>query len=266
LTASAPTPRRPSGGRTDAGALQGGNRLLAAFPRPDLDRLRPDLEERRLARGDVLFEVGGAPGHACFPHAGTMVSLVLPTPEGGAIETVTVGREGFVGLGVDPTDATVEAYARAVVQMPGSATVAPAARIAEIAAASPALRRLLARHAEAAMSMALQSAACLAAHPVRARLARWLLTAADRAVAEPGRDPVLPLTQEFVAEMLGVRRATAGDALLALQAEGLLELRRGAVVLRDRPGLERASCACYAAVRRRWMRLLPEASADAAQR
>ena len=218
----------------------------------------------RLVHGQVLFEPGRVPSHVHFPHAGTMISLTLPTRDGREAETVTVGLEGAAGLGVDPADATVEAFVRGVVQMPGAATRIATERLAKAAEASAPLCRLLSRHAEAAMAMALQSVACNAAHPLRARLARWLLVALDR--AGPDTDGHLPLTQEFIALMLGVRRATVGDALLALQGEGTVRLRRGGLTVLDRERLGAAACECYGAVRRRYARLLPEVERAAACR
>jgi CRP-like cAMP-binding protein len=251
----------PSNAASAPHARLHGNRLLGAFPPNDRASLNPDLEEVRLIRGQVLFEPGEVPTHVYFPHEGTMISLVMPLRDGGATETVTVGLEGAAGIGVDATDHEVAAFVRALVQMPGMAARIPSARLVDAAIASPALRHLLARYAEAAMSMALQSAACNAAHPVRARLARWLLVALDRAGPAPAGDgTILPLTQEFLAEMLGVRRATVGEALLALQAEGLVRLRRGGPMVLHRDGLTRASCECYAAVHDRFAALLPAVS------
>ncbi|RYJ04452.1 MAG: Crp/Fnr family transcriptional regulator [Acetobacteraceae bacterium] len=218
--------------------------------------LAPALEQVRLVYGQILFEPGRVPSHVHFPHAGTMISLVLPLRDGRECETITVGSEGLAGLGTDPTDTTVETFVRGIVQMPGDATRIPTERLAEVAAASPPLRRLLVRYAEAAMSMALQSVACNAAHPLRARLARWLLVALDRAA--PGSGGRLALTQEFIAVMLGVRRATVGDALLAFQAEGFVRLQRGGLVILDRKALGATACECHAAVRRRYAYLLPE--------
>ncbi|MDO9712211.1 Crp/Fnr family transcriptional regulator [Paracraurococcus lichenis] len=231
------------------------NCLLAALPHQDQPDLAPYLEEVTLVRGQVLFEPGHVPSHVHFPHAGTMVSLVLPLRDGGTTETVTVGLEGAAGISVDATDATVEAYTRAVVQMPGTATRILTTDLARAAAASPSLRHLLARYAEAAMSMALQTAACNAQHPLRPRLARWLLTAQDR--ADDAAAPV-PLTQEFLAEMLSVRRASAGEAALGLQAEELVRLSRAGVTVLDRARLEGASCECHGALRRRFAQLLPD--------
>ena len=236
-----------------------GNRLLAALPPEDRALLADEIEDVRLARRQVLFEPGHVPAHVWFPHAGTMISLVLPLRDGGLTETVTVGLEGAAGLPVDVTAPEVEAYTRAVVQIPGPAARVLATRLAEAAAASPRLRQVLTRSVEVAMSMALQSAACNAAHALRPRLARWLLTALDR--ADPAALPdmvALPLTQEFLAEMLGVRRATVGEALLGLQADGLVRLRRGGVLVLDRDRLGHVACECYEAVRRRIASLLPD--------
>ncbi|CAH2605636.1 Winged helix-turn-helix domain-containing protein (plasmid) [Rhodovastum atsumiense] len=158
---------------------------------------------------------------------------------------MTVGREGAVGFGVDPADPAVEASARGLVQVPGKAervlVLVPVPAAA--ASASPPLRHQLARHAEAAMSADPQSVACMAAHRGRPRLASWLLTALDRA---PGGNPALPLTQEFLAGMLAVRRVTAGEAPLSLQAEELTRIRRGRVHVLDRRGLGLGRAACDA--------------------
>src|SRR5690348_11016099 len=96
-----------------------GNRLLASFPQWDRAHLAPEIEEVRLVRGQLLFEAGRVPGHVYFPHEGTMVSLVLPLRDGRVTETITVGREGAAGLGVDAADGSVDAFVRGVVQMPG---------------------------------------------------------------------------------------------------------------------------------------------------
>lgn len=247
---------------TSSGSASGvsatGNRLLSLMPARDWAELALELEEVRLRRSQVLFEPEQLPSHVYFPHAGAMISLVLPLRDGGATETITVGLEGAAGLSVDPTDSSVASFVRGIVQMAGSATRVARSRLAETAAASPALRRVLARHAEAAMSMAMQSVACNGSHPVRARLARWLLIACDRAA--PGgqsRDVFLPMTQEFLGEMLNVRRATVSQALLAAQSDGLVRLRRGGVVVIDRNALSQSACECYGAVARRFARLLP---------
>lgn len=245
-------------------AAGGGNQLLAAFSRRDRALLAPHLEEVLLERGQVLFEPGTVPAHASFPHEGTMISLVVPLRDGSMTETIAVGLEGVAGVCVDATEASMASFTRGVVQMPGAAARIPVERLAQAALASPGLRRLLAHYAEAAMSMALQSVACNATHSARVRLVRWLLTAQDRAgpAARDAGAP-LPLTQQFLAEMLNVRRATVGEVALALQAAGLIRMHRGRVRVIDRAGLEDAACECYASVRRRFDVLLPAPAAGA---
>ena len=222
----------------------------------DRARLAVDLDEVALGRGQVLFEPSTIPSYAYFPFEGTMLSLVLPLRDGRAAETITIGCEGVAGVGIDPTDPTVETFSRGVVQMPGRAARVPITRLARLAAESSSFRAVLSRFMAAAFSMALQSVACNASHPVRARLARWLLTANDRA-AGPSNAATLPLTQEFLAEMLGVRRATVSEIVLALQEEGLLRVRRGSVQILDRERLASVACECYGAVRNSFARLLP---------
>lgn len=238
-----------------------GNHLLAALPAGDQALLAADMQEVFLTRGQILFEDGQVPAHVYFPYAGSMVSLVLPLRDGGVTETVSIGVEGAVGLTVDPSDRAVPSFGRGLVQLPGQAARISRERLADAALASPSLARVLARFMEALMSMAVQSVACNANHPVRSRLARWLLIASDR--ANPGGDPVsLPLTQEFLAEMLGVRRATVGETLLAFQAEGTLRVRRGRILIGQRDLLEKTSCECYGTIRRRFADLLPAPSAS----
>ncbi|MDO9711530.1 Crp/Fnr family transcriptional regulator [Paracraurococcus lichenis] len=205
-----------------------------------------------LTLGEVLFEPGIVPGHVYFPHAGTMIALALPLAEGGSAEMATIGDEGAAGLGLDAADPEPDPLTRGIVRIPGPADRIATARLADAAAGSPLLRRLLARHAEASVAMALHAAACHGRHPLPARLATWLLTALDRA---PRGEPAIPLTQEFLAERLGIHRATLSPALLSLRRDRMLRVRRGRVLVLDRAALEHAACGCRAAVRRRFARL-----------
>jgi len=173
--------RAPRVDASTSASARDGNRMLAALPRRGRARLASYLKEVMLARREVLFEPGCVPAHADLPHEGPMNSLVVPLRDGSTTEAVPVGLEGAAGIGVDATDPTMEAFTRGVVQMPGTATCLPAARMAEAAAASLPPRRPFSHHAEAAMSLALQSVARNAVHRVKARLARWLLMAPDRA-------------------------------------------------------------------------------------
>jgi CRP-like cAMP-binding protein len=148
----------------------------------------------------------------------------------------------------------MEPLGRGMVQVPGAAARLPRAQLVEAVSDSPALRRLLAHYAAAAVSVAMHTAVCNARHPLRARLATWLLAALDRA---PSGSMVLPQTQEFLAEMLGMHRASVNAAALALQADGLIRIGRGRVLILDRLALEKVACGCRDATRRRWARLLP---------
>ncbi|MGG5811859.1 Crp/Fnr family transcriptional regulator [Falsiroseomonas sp. CW058] len=233
-----------------------GSRLLAALP--EGMRAALGIEEVSLVRDQVLFEPGAVPSHVHFPHPGTLVSLVIPEDgEGGGIDTVAVGSDGAVGAAADGTEARLEALARAVVRIPGRAARVAAGRLAAVAEASPPLRRLLARNAEALLSSALVALACNERHEVLPRLAARITVLLDRlGPVEPGRPPALSLTQDMLARMLGVRRTTTAEALATLAAAGLVRPRRGAVEVLDREGLEGASCGCQAILRRRLTRLL----------
>ena len=226
------------------------NRLLAALSPDDYAALAPYLRPARLRRGEALIEPGEAVGHLLFPHD-CVVSLVAVLEDGGTAETGTVGREGVLGLvsglgGRRP-------IARAVVRVPGTASRIDAARFHAAFEARPGVRRLSLGYAGALVAQMLQTAACNAHHRVEARLARWLLVMHDRVAGS-----ALPLTHEFMAEMLGVQRSTLTPAAAALRDAGLIRYRRGVVEILDRPGLEAAACECYRVVRDQFEQALPE--------
>jgi CRP-like cAMP-binding protein len=223
------------------------NRLLAALEPEDLRRLAPHLERVDLARGTVLLEPDAELRHVWWPED-CVVSLVIPTRDGGAAEAATIGREGMVGFFAILGDH--RALARNVVQVPGRALRLPFGVLREAFAASPPVRQVCLRYVAALLAHVLQSAACNALHTVEARLARWLLLLQDRVDG----DPRLPLTQEFLAEMLGVQRTTVTTAARALQRAGLIAYKWGGVTVLDRTGLERVSCECYGVIRERYER------------
>ena len=237
----------------DAADAAARNRLLAALTAADLGRLVPHLERVHLACGAVLLEPRAELTHVWFPET-CVVSLIIPMRDGGGAEALTVGREGMLAfvaaLGSRRT------IARSVAQVPGTALRLPVGPLRAAFAASPRVRRVCLSYVEAVLVQLLQTVACNALHGAEARLARWLLLFQDRleGAAE------LPLTQELLAGMLGLRRGTINEAARALERAGLIVTHRGRLTVRDRAGLEAASCECYAALRAHYEQLLPPAA------
>ena len=213
------------------------NKLLASLPRDDFDRLLPHLSTVSLQQGVVLFESGDEVDQVYFPHHG-MLSLLAVLRDGKAIETATVGREGVVGamagLGL------YKSLVRVVVQMPVSVSRIPATHFRTAAASSEPVRNLCIRYNEVLLSQARVTAACNALHPIEARFCRWLLQSADRAASD-----TIELTQEFLAEMLGVRRTSVTEVASKVQNAGAITYSRGVIKILDRPALLRMSCECY---------------------
>lgn len=225
------------------------NTLLAAAEPSEVESLLPHLRRAAFPQGLLFYEPGDPIDTVYFPVDG-VVSMLCVTAEG-AVETATIGREGGVGLtgGFGPR---VAAH-RAIAQTPGAAWCASVQDFRQVLARAPSLRDQAARHTEAMLAQVMQSVACNTLHPVEARLARWILMCHDRT-----RGDFVPLTQAFLAQMLGVQRTTVSAAAQELQSAGLIAYSRGRITVHDRPGLERASCECYAASRRHYARLLGE--------
>jgi CRP-like cAMP-binding protein len=230
------------------------NRLLAALRPADRKLLEPHLKPAVLARDEVLFEPGDDVHTTYFPCRHAMVSLRLVTREGEQVEVATIGREGAVGGVV--SDGHKPAFGQAVVQIAGGAFKIPTERLDRIKGEAPRVADLFARYSDALLAQMMQSAACNALHPIEQRCCRWLLFAHDRA-----GDHSFHLTQQALAEMLGVQRTTVTAVSSKLQAQGLIAYRRGAMEVLDRLGLEKAACECYAAVESHFARLLPDVSA-----
>lgn len=224
------------------------NRLLLALAPGDAARLNDLLVPVDLERGRLLYDPGDPVDQVYFPHD-CVISLLTLMENGQAIESASIGREGALGL----TAATAPrlAMSRALVQGPGRASRIAAAVLGEAMALSPAMRALFERHNEALLGHAMQGAACNALHSVEARFCRWLLAYADRV------DGPLRLTQEFLADMLGVQRTTVTGVASHLQGRGVIRYRRGVVDILDRPSLEAIACECYRHVRGGYERLLP---------
>jgi CRP-like cAMP-binding protein len=217
------------------------NRLLAALPGPTLALLEREMRSISLTPGVKIYEPGEPIDDVYFPQTG-LISLLVVTKDGGSIETSIIGREGAIGLhrALGPR----RAFTRATVQVGGRFSIVRGARLAEIAEESSALREMIVRYTEVLWAEAQQIAACNATHDAAARLARWLLQVADRI----GGDRV-PLTQEFLAQMIGVRRTTVTLLAQAMQKEGLLRYSRGRIDLLNRQGLEGRACECYHIIR-----------------
>jgi CRP-like cAMP-binding protein len=227
------------------------NRLLAALRPAELALLHPHLKHTALVQGALLQDKGERIERIFFPQSG-MISLLAVMHQGNAIETATVGREGAVGAmsGLGPR----HAFTRAVVQMPGAALQIPTGRFQSVVAQSPAIRDIVVHYNEVLLAQVQQSAACNALHDAEARFCRWLLQSRDRSDSD-----VVPITQEFLAQMLGVRRTTVTLVAQALQDDGLLRYRRGRIEIMDRAALEARACECYAVVRRELEQYLPPA-------
>ncbi len=225
------------------------NRLLSALPSEDRALLAPHLSTVDLDKGRLLYEPGDLIDQVYFPND-CVISLMTLMESGAAIESATIGREGALGLMV--AVAPRQSLSRAIVQAPGSALRIAAAPLHDAWKRSAALRDLVDRHNEALFGHAIQSVACNALHAVEARFCRWLLGCHDRIDSN-----TVNLTQEFLADMLGVQRTTVTAVAGSLQSKGLIRYRRGVVDILDRDGLEAMACECYGAVRRGYERLLP---------
>jgi CRP-like cAMP-binding protein len=214
------------------------NKLLAALPRAQFDKLAPHLLPEALIQGLVLREPGEKFDQVYFPHSGMLSLLVVMRNEENAIETATVGREGVVGAmtGLGHSKSSV----RVVVQLPMTVSTITASKFRQIAGKSDAIRDMCLRFNEVLLLHARVSAACNVLHPAEARFCRWLLQSADRAEGD-----TIGLKQDFMAEMLGLRRTSVSDVAGKLQALGLITYSRGRIKIVDKAALERLSCECY---------------------
>ncbi|MDP2258546.1 MAG: Crp/Fnr family transcriptional regulator [Caulobacter sp.] len=226
------------------------NRLLASLTPADFARLSPQLTLVEMEKGRMICDPGDPIETVYFPHD-CVISLMTLMENGTAIESATIGREGAFGLMA--AIAPRQSMSRAIVQVPGRASRMAATALAEAVRHAPALASLIDRHNDALFGHAIQSVACNALHAVEARFCRWLLSCRDRIDSD-----TVSLTQEFLADMLGVQRTTVTAVAGALQAKGLIRYRRGVVDILDRPGLEATACECYDTVRRTYERLLPD--------
>jgi CRP-like cAMP-binding protein len=224
------------------------NRILANLPSADYQRVRSKLKPILFRQGQALHEMDGPISHVYFPRSG-VASVVARMDEGGTVEVATIGNEGIVGLAAYLGDgrSPMEVF----VQIPGEAVRMDADAFRHEIRACGALRDGVRRYAQALLTQVGQSAACNRVHSIDERCARWLLMSHDRIVGDEIR-----LTQEFLAEMLGVRRAGVSRAAGFLKRRKLIDYRRGRIHVLDRKGLEKAACECYAFIRAHHERLV----------
>ena len=228
------------------------NHLLAALPAEDLGRLSGQLELVPLALGDALYEPGQRLAHAYFPIS-AIVSLYYVTLSGAASEMAGVGPEGIVGLPLYMGGNTTPSSA--IVRTAGHAFRLDRRLLAAEFLRAEAMQRLLLRYTQALITQICQTIACNRHHSVEQQLARWLLWTVDRL---PAQD--MTMTQDLVANLLGVRRESITEAAGRLQQVGFIRYRRGHIDVLDRIGLQTRACECYAVVRNEMTRLLPQAA------
>jgi CRP-like cAMP-binding protein len=224
------------------------NRLLADLPPEDLAQLIRHLEPVILPKKRVLYEVGAPLERVYFIEEG-LASVLTTMEDGASSEVGMVGPEGVIGVSA-LLGGKVSAQ-HVVMQLPGRGHHIAAKRCKKMFEESPCLRAVLLRFIEDLLNLSSQTAGCNRLHSVEQRSARWLLMASDRI-----RSNVLPLTQEFLAAMLGVRRSGVSEAASELQRSGLIRYRRGEITIVDSAGLEATACECYALDKQRVERLL----------
>jgi CRP-like cAMP-binding protein len=227
-----------------------GNRLLLALPSRNLRRLMPELEQIACEREQVLIDADSSLDYVFFPDSG-VVSVVAVYADGSIIEMATVGREGCTGM--QAFFGAKISSVRLLVQVPGSAAKMSRVAFTRAMESMPAFRNLMSAYIQAFLEQVMVSVACNGAHSLKQRLARWLLMMRDR-----GDDDVLSISQDLLAEMLGVQRPTITNAARELDGAGLIARGRRQVTILDRRGLMKASCECYRLVRTRVAFHLPK--------
>jgi CRP-like cAMP-binding protein len=228
------------------------NHLLHALPDAEWQRWLPELQHVDMALGQVLYEAGATMNHVYFPIT-AIVSLLYVLEDGASAEIAVVGNEGLVGISLFMGGGSTSS--RAVVQSAGHGFRMSAAVLQEEFKLAPVLHLLL-RYTQALITQMAQTAVCNRHHTLDQQLCRWLLLSLDRLNGQE-----LVMTQELIANMLGVRREGVTEGALKLQKAGLIRYTRGRITVLDRPGLEKRSCECYVVVKKEYDRLLPEKEA-----
>jgi len=230
------------------------NQLLAALPAAEWARWLPSLEPVDMPLGEVLYESGIAMTHVYFPTT-SIVSLLYVMEDGASAEIAVVGNEGIVGVSLFMGGETTPS--RSVVQSAGLGYRMRGQLLKDEFNRSGPVMQLLLRYTQALITQMAQTAVCNRHHSLDQQLCRWLLLSLDRL-----RAPELVMTQELIANMLGVRREGVTEAAANLQRAGLIQYRRGHITVLDREGLEGRTCECYAVVKKEYERLLPVKTAQ----
>jgi CRP-like cAMP-binding protein len=226
------------------------NRLLLALPASDLQQLIPEFKRIRCGRAQILMDADSSLDRVFFPDSG-VVSAAAVYADGSIIEMATIGREGCTA--VQAVLGAESSSIRLLVQIPGGAAKISRTAFTQAMETMPSFRSLMYAYVQAFLEQVLMSVACNGAHRLKQRLARWLLTMRDR-----GDDDALQITQDLLAEMLGVQRPTVTNAARELERAGLIMRGRREVTILDRQGLIAASCECYRLVRARIASHLPK--------
>src|SRR5665213_385066 len=226
------------------------NRLLLALPYRDLKRLMPELEQIDCQYRQILMDADSPLDHVFFPDSG-VVSVVAVYADGSIIEMATIGREGFTD--VQAAFGAKTSSFRLLVQIQGSAAKMSRPAFTRAMESMPSFRNLMYAYVQAFLEQIMASVACNGAHSLKERLARWLLMMRDRS-----DDDALPITQDLLAEMLGVQRPTITNVAKELERDGLIKRGRRQVTILDRKRLTKASCECYQLVRDRVDHYLPK--------
>ncbi len=234
----------------DNGNASCDNLLLRSLSNADYSLIAQHLVSIQVERGTTIFQAGDDVTHVVFPCDGTVISLVIIFPDGGSVEAAVIGREGAAGGVI--SHGHKPAFTHAIVQISGRAIRLSSESLEKARNISHSFQKAMAAYSDCLLAQVLQSVACNAVHNILERCCRWLLIAQDRF----GFDEV-PLTQELLAEMLGVQRTTVTEVMRSLQERQVLSYHRGRITILDRPALEALTCPCYASVRDHFERVMP---------
>jgi DNA-binding transcriptional regulator YhcF (GntR family) len=249
---------KPNDGFPTAGETLPASNLLRALRTNDYALIAPHLELATRRAGELLYKPGDNVATVYFPCAASLVSFLVTNADGHDVETILIGREGAVGGIV--SSGHLPAYCRVTVKFGGPFVSMPVSQLETAKRQSPSLRYLFARYADCLLAQVFQSTACNAIHSIEQRTAKWIISAMERT-----GDQLVPLTHDELASMLGVGRSYASRVLQTFKADGVLETRRGALMVRDRDALVQRSCLCNDSVKAHFEEVLRGVYPDGAE-